>query len=64
MFKVRYSYGKVGNDNMDRRFPYLSTFGASNNYNYADLGQSYQFDGLTYTYYATTCCHLGNSNQA
>ena len=41
MFKVRYSYGKVGNDNMDRRFPYLSTFGASNNYNYADLGQSY-----------------------
>ena len=44
MFKVRYSYGKVGNDNMDRRFPYLSTFGASNNYNYADLGQSYQFD--------------------
>lgn len=33
MFKVRYSYGKVGNDNMDRRFPYLSTFGASNNYN-------------------------------
>ena len=38
---------------MDRRFPYLSTFGASNNYNYADLGQSYQFDGLTYTYYAT-----------
>ena len=29
MFKVRYSYGKVGNDNMDRRFPYLSTFGAS-----------------------------------
>ena len=50
MFKVRYSYGKVGNDNMDRRFPYLSTFGASNNYNYADLGQSYQFDGLTYTY--------------
>ena len=53
MFKVRYSYGKVGNDNMERRFPYLSTFGASNNYNYADLGQNYQFDGLTYTYYAT-----------
>ena len=47
MFKVRYSYGKVGNDNMDRRFPYLSTFGASNNYNYADLGQSYQFVQLT-----------------
>lgn len=53
MFKVRYSYGKVGNDNMDTRFPYLSTFGTSDNYNYADLGQNYSFDGLTYTYYAT-----------
>ena len=53
MFKLRYSYGKVGNDNMERRFPYLSTFGTSNNYNYADLGQEYIFDGLTYTYYAT-----------
>lgn len=59
MFKVRYSYGKVGNDKMvdrynkERRFPYLSTFGASNDYNYADLGQNYLFDGLTYTYYAT-----------
>ena len=47
MFKLRYSYGKVGNDNMERRFPYLSTFGTSNNYNYADLGQEYIFDGLT-----------------
>ena len=54
MFKLRYSYGKVGNDNMSTRFPYLSTFGASNSYNYADLGQNYTFDGLTYTYYATT----------
>ena len=53
MFKVRYSYGKVGNDNMDTRFPYLSTFGSSDNYNYADLGQNYSFNGLTYTYYAT-----------
>lgn len=56
MFKVRYSYGKVGNDvvgDNDQRFPYLPTFGASDNYNYADLGQTYKFDGLTYTYYAT-----------
>ena len=32
MFKLRYSYGKVGNDvvgDNDQRFPYLSTFGAS-----------------------------------
>lgn len=56
MFKLRYSYGKVGNDvvgDNDKRFPYLSTFGESNEYNYADLGQSYIFKGLTYTYYAT-----------
>lgn len=26
MFKLRYSYGKVGNDNMERRFPYLIYF--------------------------------------
>ena len=25
MFKLRYSYGKVGNDKMDVRFPYLYT---------------------------------------
>lgn len=56
MFKLRYSYGKVGNDvvgDNDQRFPYLPTFGSSDNYNYADLGQEYKFDGLTYTYYAT-----------
>ncbi len=26
MFKVRYSYGKVGNDNLGTRFPYLSRY--------------------------------------
>lgn len=56
MFKVRYSYGKVGNDNVDTRFPYLSTFASNdwNGYNYADVGQSYKFNGLTYSHYATT----------
>lgn len=31
MFKLRYSYGKVGNDKMDERFPYLYTI--ANEYN-------------------------------
>lgn len=57
MFKLRYSYGKVGNDVVgddDQRFPYLSTFGASGGFNYADIGQKYEFTGLSYTHYATT----------
>lgn len=57
MFKLRYSYGKVGNDvvgDNDQRFPYLSTFGASGGFNYADIGQKYEFTGLSYTHYATT----------
>lgn len=56
MFKIRYSYGEVGNDKMqDRdhnsvRFPYLYTIsgdGASG-YDFADLNNSYHFDGLHY----------------
>lgn len=40
-FKVRYSYGKVGNDNLgDIRFPYLYTldFSGDNIYNFGNLG--------------------------
>lgn len=56
MFKIRYSYGEVGNDKMqDRnnnavRFPYLYTIsgeGASG-YDFADLNNSYYFGGLHY----------------
>ena len=56
MFKLRYSYGKVGNDTMNDRFPYLPSFGSSsgNGFNYSDLETSYFYDGLTYTKYATT----------
>ena len=56
MFKLRYSYGKVGNDTMNDRFPYLPSFGNSsgNGFNYSDLETSYFYDGLTYTKYATT----------
>lgn len=56
MLKIRYSYGEVGNDKMqDRsnnpvRFPYLYTIsgdGASG-YDFADLNNTYHFDGLHY----------------
>lgn len=53
MFKLRYSYGKVGNDNTSTRFPYLATFENASEYNYADIEQSYIFSGLSYASYAT-----------
>lgn len=55
MFKVRYSYGKVGNDNVNTRFPYLSTFSANNydGYNFADIGPTNRYNGMTYGHYAT-----------
>lgn len=59
MFKVRYSYGKVGNDvvgDNDKRFPYLSTFiseKGNTGYNHADIDQSFYYNGLTYGSYAT-----------
>ena len=54
MFKVRFSYGKVGNDkirhnNADVRFPYLYAIGEGNSYDWANYGSSYGFTGLTYT---------------
>jgi TonB-linked SusC/RagA family outer membrane protein len=60
MFKVRFSHGKVGNDNMgDERFPYLytiaNTYVNSNNetvdvagYNWADYGYDRRNTGLRY----------------
>jgi len=39
MFKVRYSWGKVGNDIMDVRFPYLYEIGTEGHqYQWGDLG--------------------------
>jgi len=49
MFKLRYSYGKVGNDYMSMRFPYLSSFKSTDGFQYADIGSSYSFTGLTYS---------------
>src|SRR5690606_3689752 len=55
MLKIRYSYGKVGNDYIgdDRttsRFPYLASFTntAGIGYNWGDIESSNNYDGLTY----------------
>ncbi|WP_069658995.1 SusC/RagA family TonB-linked outer membrane protein [Arcticibacter eurypsychrophilus] len=60
MFKVRYSYGKVGNDYIGSdqvpiRFPYLSSFRTydqptdpNKGYNWGDIESSFSFPGLTY----------------
>ena len=50
MFKIRYSYGKVGNDNLGSRFPYLYTIaGVDRGYQWADLGYDKSYTGLAYT---------------
>ena len=58
MFKVRYSYGKVGTDNTSSRFPYLADFGnynrytsageQSTGYNWGDMNSPFSYNGLTY----------------
>ncbi len=49
MFKIRYSYGKVGNDQMNERFPYLYTIGDGNGWNWGDYTYDNTFNGMTYT---------------
>ena len=50
MFKIRYSYGKVGNDNLGTRFPYLYTIATiDSSYEWADLGYSKSYNGMAYT---------------
>lgn len=49
MFKLRYSYGKVGSDYVGgKRFPYLATFKNQGSYNWGDYDNSYSFSGRTY----------------
>ena len=50
MLKLRYSYGKVGNDYMTTRFPYLASFAnnAETGYNWGDIESSNNYNGLTY----------------
>ena len=57
MFKVRYSYGKVGNDDLgnDHRFPYLAQFtNGIGQFNYGDYWNDYKFDGLKPSVLATS----------
>lgn len=52
MFKVRYSYGKVGSDYVNNiRFPYLPEFGNKNeaSYNWGDYNNGNKYNALTYT---------------
>lgn len=57
MFKIRYSHGKVGNDNIgdDNRFPYLYTIGLTGDaYNWGFGGYSNNLGGAHYTQMAST----------
>ena len=51
MFKLRYSYGKVGNDNFgdNVRFPYMYTIGRGGGYQWADYNYDKNFGGKIYT---------------
>lgn len=40
MFKIRYSYGEVGNDILDSRFPYMSFVDKSTSYNWGEYGSN------------------------
>lgn len=53
IFKIRYSYGEVGNDNISKRFPYLTDFGDQNSWNYGDFGSDYNFTGYHYSQVAS-----------
>lgn len=52
MFKIRYSHGKVGNDNTGIRFPYLYTIGSTgvDRYNFGQVGST---GGLSYSLVAS-----------
>ncbi len=55
MFKIRYSHGKVGNDEMDDRFPYLYTIGTGlDGYQWADYSYDNSYEGINFTQEAST----------
>lgn len=54
MFKIRYSFGKVGNDalkigNDEYRFPYLYTIGSGGGYNWGEYDFNNSYNGRIYT---------------
>lgn len=55
MFKVRYSWGKVGNDNMGSRFPYLYELRTvASGFDFSDYGSSRTYSGREYATLAST----------
>ncbi|MFB6342757.1 SusC/RagA family TonB-linked outer membrane protein [Saccharicrinis sp. FJH62] len=44
-FKLRFSYGEVGNDQLNQRFPYITTVGSGTGYRFGENAQIY-LDGL------------------
>ena len=54
LFKVRYSWGKVGNDNIGQRFPYLYTLNTMGGFNSGDFGYSRGWEGRKYDQLAST----------
>lgn len=55
MFKIRYSYGKTGNDNLgDIRFPYLYNIENTGGYNFADYGYDRSYSGMRYSKVASS----------
>ncbi len=57
MFKVRYSFGKVGNDNMGVRFPYLYTI--ADKFKIGD--NEYTYDGYNWAKYGSDSFYGGLS---
>lgn len=58
MFKIRYSYGEVGNDRIkkgddDVRYPYLSSFGDIGEWNFGDILNGKKYTGLHYSQIAS-----------
>lgn len=53
MFKLRYSYGKVGNDKLkigdtEYRFPYMYSIDTGSGYQWADYNYDKKYDGMRY----------------
>ncbi len=53
LLKIRYSHGWIGNDNLGRRFAYLSTIGANGSFNFGDLINPNSYPALGYTQVAS-----------
>lgn len=49
LLKVRYSYGKVGNDLTNTRFPFLTSVGEMAGYNFGDYISPNQYGGLHFS---------------